>query len=104
MAELTGEPGFAPPRRQRTGTRRRQAAMIELLATATLTVSLIVAAAAVSMGNKLLVRGDITRKDSRPYAGAAVLGDQSAAKRHATARSPPGKVKQRTLPVRRPLM
>ena len=45
-----------------------------------------------------------TRKDSRPHAGAAVLGDQSAAKRHATARSPPGKVKQRTLPVRRPLM
>lgn len=62
MAELTGEPGFAPPRRQRTGTRRRQAVMIELLATATLTVSLIVAATAVSMGNKLLVRGDTPAK------------------------------------------
>jgi hypothetical protein len=58
MAELTGEPGFAPPRRQQTGTRRRQAIMIELLATATLTVSLVVAATAVSMGNKLLIRGD----------------------------------------------
>jgi hypothetical protein len=59
MAELTGQPGFAPPKAQRTGTRRRQAIMIELLATATLTVSLVVAATAVSMGNKLLSRGDL---------------------------------------------
>jgi hypothetical protein len=58
MAKLTGQPGFAPPRTQRTGTRRRQAIMIELVATATLTVSLVVAATAVSMGNKLLTRGD----------------------------------------------
>jgi hypothetical protein len=62
MAEITGEPGFAPPQRQQTGIRRRQALMIELLATATLTVSLVVAATAVSVGNKLLVRGDATAR------------------------------------------
>jgi hypothetical protein len=62
MAELTGRPGFAPPKKQRTGSRRRQAIMIELLATATLTVSLVVAATAVSMGNKLLTRGDPLEK------------------------------------------
>ena len=58
MAELTGQPGFAPLKAQQTGLRRRQAIAIELLATATLTVSLVVAATAVSMGNKLLYRGD----------------------------------------------
>jgi len=62
MAELTGEPGFTPPKAQQTGTRRRQAIMIELVATATLTVSLVVAATAVSMGNKLLTRGDVLDK------------------------------------------
>jgi hypothetical protein len=62
MAELTGQPGFAPPKKQRTGPRRRQATMIELIATATLTVSLVVAATAVSMGNKLLTRGDLLEK------------------------------------------
>jgi hypothetical protein len=62
MAELTGQPGFAPPATQRTGARRRQAIMIELVATATLTVSLVVAATAVSMGNKLLIRGDASAK------------------------------------------
>jgi hypothetical protein len=58
MAELTGQLGFAPPKKQRTGPRRQQATMIELIATATLAVSLVVAATAVSMGNKLLSRGD----------------------------------------------
>jgi hypothetical protein len=62
MAELTGQPGFAPPKQQQTGSRRRQAIMIELLATATLTVSLVVTATAVSMGNKLLTRGDLLEK------------------------------------------
>jgi hypothetical protein len=62
MAELTGQPGFAPPKRQRTGPRRRQAIVIELVATAALTVSLVVAATAVSMGNKLLTRGDLSQK------------------------------------------
>ena len=62
MAELTGQPGFAPPQAQRAGSRRRQATMIELLATVTLTLSLVVAATAVSMGNKLLSRGDVLEK------------------------------------------
>ena len=62
MADLTGQPGFTPPKRQRTGSRRRQAIMIELLATATLTVSLVVTATAVSMGNKLLTRGDLVER------------------------------------------
>jgi hypothetical protein len=62
MAELTGQPGFAPPRRQRTGIRRKQAVLIELIATATLTVSLVVAATAVSTGNKLLIHGDFPAK------------------------------------------
>jgi len=62
MAELTGQPGFAPPKEQQAGRLRRQAITIELLATATLTVSLIVAATAVSMGNRLLSRGDVLEK------------------------------------------
>ena len=62
MTELTGPPGFGPPKAQQTGLRRRQAIMIELLATATLTVSLVVAATAVSMGNKLLSHGDVFEK------------------------------------------
>jgi hypothetical protein len=62
MAELTGQPGFSPPKKQRTGSRRRQATMIELLAAATLTVSLVIAATAVSMDNKLLTRGDLVEK------------------------------------------
>jgi len=62
MAELISQPGFAPPKAQQTGSRHRQAIMLELLATATLTISLIVAATAVSMGNKLLSRGDVLEK------------------------------------------
>ena len=77
MAELTGQPGFAPPKKQQTGSRRRQATTIELIATATLTVSLVVAATAVSMGNKLLTRGDLVGKDNRPVAAAAAIGGLS---------------------------
>jgi hypothetical protein len=62
MAELTGQPGFAPPKEQQTGSRRRQAITIELAATAALTVSLVVAATAVSMGNKLLSSGNFVEK------------------------------------------
>ncbi|MGA2412462.1 MAG: hypothetical protein ABSG46_19010 [Candidatus Binataceae bacterium] len=62
MADLNGQRGFELPQRQRTGSRRRQAITIELLATATLTVSLVVAATAVSMGNKLLTRGDLLER------------------------------------------
>lgn len=57
MAELTGNPGFALPRAKQTLSRRRAMAL-ELIATAALTVSLIVAATAVSMGNRLLARDD----------------------------------------------
>jgi hypothetical protein len=59
MAELTGNPGFAPPRAEQTLARRRQAIALELIATVALTVSLIVAATAVSMGNRLLTRADL---------------------------------------------
>jgi hypothetical protein len=57
MAELTGNPGFARPRAERTQLRRRAIAL-ELIATGALTVSLIVAATAVSMGDRSLVRGN----------------------------------------------
>jgi hypothetical protein len=70
MAELTGQPGFSPPKKQRTGSRRRQATMIELLAAATLTVSLVIAATAVSMDNKLLTRGDLVEKTTAQSAQA----------------------------------
>jgi hypothetical protein len=56
MAELTGDPGFALPRTQRT--RSRRAAAIELMATASLAVSLVIAATAVSLGKRTLAHGD----------------------------------------------
>jgi hypothetical protein len=59
--ELTGNPGFAPPRAEKTRSRRRAAAL-ELIATAALTISLIVAATAVSMGNRLLTHGDLLER------------------------------------------
>jgi hypothetical protein len=57
MAELTGNPGFAAPHTQNTLSRKRAAA-IELIATVGLTVSLVVAATAVSLGNRSLTRGE----------------------------------------------
>ena len=63
MAELTGVPGFAPPRRENT-TSRRRAAAIELIAMVGLTISLVVAATAVSVGNRILTRGDLI---AEPY-------------------------------------
>ena len=56
MAELTGDPGFALPRKHRT--RSRRAAAIELMATASLAVSLVIAATAVSLGKRTLAHGD----------------------------------------------
>jgi len=53
MTEPTGHLGFAPPRAERALSRRR-AATLELLATVTLTVSLVVAATAVSLGKRSL--------------------------------------------------
>ena len=58
MAELTGSPGFAPPRKENTVS-RRHAATIELIATVGLTISLVVAATAVSLGNRSLTRGEL---------------------------------------------
>jgi ABC-type molybdenum transport system ATPase subunit/photorepair protein PhrA len=56
MAELTGSPGFAAPRKQDT-TSGRRAATIEMIATVGLTMALVVAVTAVSLGNRSLARG-----------------------------------------------
>ena len=61
MAELTGVPGFAPPRKENTASRRR-AATIELMATVGLTISLVVAATAVSLGNRSLTHGELIER------------------------------------------
>ena len=57
MAELTGSSGFAPPKPAKAFARNHLVAL-ELIATLALTVSLIVAATAVSLGNRSLARGD----------------------------------------------
>jgi hypothetical protein len=59
MTELTGSPGFAAPLAGKKLSRRRAAAL-ELVATVTLTISLVVAATAVSLGNRSLVERPIT--------------------------------------------
>jgi hypothetical protein len=53
MTELTGSPGFAPPLAGKKLSRRRAVAL-ELVATVTLTISLVVAATVVSLGNRSL--------------------------------------------------
>jgi hypothetical protein len=63
MGELTGKPGFAPPRAENTRSKRR-AVSLELIATIALTVSLIIAATAVSMGDRSLARGDAVERPS----------------------------------------
>ncbi len=63
MAELAGKSGFVLPRNKQTHWTRRAAAL-ELVATATLTVCLVVAATAVSLGNRALTRGEFA--DSAP--------------------------------------
>jgi len=66
MAELTGNPGFAPPRAEQMLS-RRHAVALELIATVALialTVSLVVAAAAVSIGDRSLARGDVIARPS----------------------------------------
>jgi hypothetical protein len=55
MTELTGNPGFAPPRADQSLLRRHGLA-IEWIATGALTISLIIAATAVSMGERSLAR------------------------------------------------
>jgi len=58
MTELTGKPGFAPPRAAKALWKQGSAA-VELIATAALTVSLVIAATAVSRGNKSPAHGDV---------------------------------------------
>jgi hypothetical protein len=75
MAELTGMPGFAPPRRDNTASRRR-AATIELIATVGLTISLAIAATAVSLGNRSLTRGELMDRGAI-QSPAGLLPDQT---------------------------
>ena len=56
MAAPTGGIGFAPPRRDKRLARR--AAAIELIATFSLTLSLVIAVTAVSLGNRALSRSN----------------------------------------------
>jgi hypothetical protein len=65
MAELTGVPGFAPPRRDNT-TSRRRAAAIELITTVGLTISLVIAAMAVSLGNRTLTHSELIERGGAP--------------------------------------
>jgi hypothetical protein len=58
MAEPTGNLGFAPPRAGKALSKRRAAALA-LMATVGLTVSLVVAATAVSMGNRSFARSEL---------------------------------------------
>ena len=63
MTDPTGHLGFAPTRADRTLSTRRVAAL-ELLATVTLTISLVVAATAVSMSKRSLARSDMIERTS----------------------------------------
>ncbi len=55
MVDLPDSLGFARPRTENTLSRRR-AATIDLIATFSLTVSLVIAVTAVSLGNRSLAR------------------------------------------------
>jgi hypothetical protein len=72
MAELTGVPGFAPPRRANTASRRRAAA-IELIATVGLTISLVIAATAVSLGNRSFTRSEFIERSGVQTTSGALL-------------------------------
>jgi hypothetical protein len=67
MSELTGRPGFAPPPDKKTIAGRR-AVTIEMAATVGLTISLVIAATAVSLGNRSLMRAQFV--DRAPHVGA----------------------------------
>ena len=75
MTELSGNLGFSPPRTERMLWRDRAAA-IELIATFSLTVSLVIAITAVSLGNRSLSRGDTFERPSMP-APVNMLVDQA---------------------------
>jgi hypothetical protein len=72
MAELTGSPGFAPLQDEKTLSRRRAAA-IEMIATVGLTISLVVAATAVSLGNRSLMRAQFIDRGSVQMPVGALL-------------------------------
>lgn len=61
MTDLTGTPGFATHSAERTLSRRRALAL-ELTATVALTVSLVIAATAVSLGNRSSARSDLIER------------------------------------------
>jgi hypothetical protein len=75
MAELTGDPGFAAPQKENTLSRKRAAA-IELIAMVGLTISLVIAATAVSLGNRSLTRGESLDRGSA-QAPVGTLLDQA---------------------------
>jgi hypothetical protein len=56
MTSLTGSPGFTPPKAGQKRT-RECAIALNVIATGTLAVSLIIAATAVSMGERSFARG-----------------------------------------------
>jgi hypothetical protein len=58
MAELPGTPGFVASRTEQKLSKSRAVA-VELIATVALTASLIIAATAVSFGNRSLARGEL---------------------------------------------
>jgi hypothetical protein len=76
MAAPPGGIGFAPPRRDNTLARRCNA-VIELVATLSLTVSLVIAATAVSLGNRALSQNDDTAGRISAQASIGVLLDQA---------------------------
>lgn len=71
MAELTGNPGFAPPKPEKALC-GNHAVALELIATLALTVSLVIAATAVSLGNRSLARGNLAE---RPAAQMPIARD-----------------------------
>jgi hypothetical protein len=72
MAELTGNPGFAPPRKENALSRRR-AATNQRVATVGLTISLVIAATAVSLGNRALTRGEPIERGATQSPATALL-------------------------------
>jgi len=77
MAELPDSLGFAQPRTDKALSRRRAAA-IDLIATFSLTVSLVIAATAVSLGNRSLARMETLERPSVQMPIGALLDQTDA--------------------------
>ena len=75
MAELTGSPGFVPKRTGKTQTKRRADA-VELIATVALSISIVIAATAVSLGNRSLTRGDLGERSPVHVSAPLVNGQK----------------------------